>query len=485
MARREVARSGRGLVNDAMDHAYVVRMAGERRRGGHQRLALSLRQVGERITQSLFFLPATCLLGGAVLARLMVALDGRLSTADLPEFLVSTVDSARAVLSVVAGGTITLMAIVVSLTLVAVQIASAQFTPRALRSFLGDRFQQLTIGLLAGTVTYALVVLSEVQRAPGTGRAEAPNLSVSLAVFLAAMSLLVALGSIDHTARSLRVGTMADRIVAETNAVIERQFGSATDKPVAELALEAPEVTPARPRAQEPPADALVIGAHRTGWVQQLTGEALLDVAPARSTVRVEVAIGGYVFAGSPILTVWPVESSATQEDSRVLSSVVIIGDERTMQQDVGYGLVRLADIAIKALSPGVNDPNTANEIVVRLGGVVTELLTRRLEPSRLEADGRTILRTRELEHRDYVDVAFNQVRRAASNDPDVSATLLRTLGTIRSEVARRCPEHHAHADDALEDQAGLVLSGFDPDQRLQPHDHDELREAAREAGFG
>ncbi|MEZ5225675.1 MAG: DUF2254 family protein [Acidimicrobiales bacterium] len=111
------------------------------------------------------------------------------------------------ILSAIAGGTITAASIVFSLTLVAVQLAASRFSPRVLRDFLGDRFQQLVMGTVIGTFSYSLLVLREVRSAPeGVERAFLPQVSVALAVVLAVVSLVAILGSIDHTAKGLRVG---------------------------------------------------------------------------------------------------------------------------------------------------------------------------------------------------------------------------------------------------------------------------------------
>ena len=152
-----------------------------------------------------------------------MALDRRFAAGDLPSFHSTTVDNARSILSTVAGGTISAAAVVFSLTLIAVQLASSQFSPRVVRGFVGDRFQQIVMGIVVGTFTYCLVVLRVVQKpleSSGSGPF-LPQVSIVVAVTLAVASLLAVLASIDHTAKSLRVGALLDQVATQTVSVIE------------------------------------------------------------------------------------------------------------------------------------------------------------------------------------------------------------------------------------------------------------------------
>ena len=186
-----------------------------------------LRALWERIGESLFFVPSLFLIGAIILSQSAIAVDRALGSDDLPLLLSTTVDSSRVLLSVIAGGTITAASVVFSLTLVAVQLASTQFSPRILGAFLGDRVQQIIIGLVLGTFLYCLLVL-HVVRAPvdGGGDPLIPSLSVALALALGVFALVAVIASINRTAQSLRVETVAAKVTAESIAAIEDQFGS-------------------------------------------------------------------------------------------------------------------------------------------------------------------------------------------------------------------------------------------------------------------
>ncbi len=353
-------------------------MSGDR--GG--RVGVRLRELLERFRGSLFGLPAMWVAGGVALALLATELDHRNGDFGLLGVR-STVDSSRALLSAIATGTIAAASVVFSLTLVAVQLSSTAYSSRVLRTFLRDRLQQNVIGLVTASFAYSLLVLFQI-RGPldESGDPFVPRLSVFLALVLAIASLLGLIASINHTAESLRVSNVTETIVLEVRAVIEERFPL---QPRGEIAVQAPAQVPDRLRpadddaVPEPEGVGATVTAKRSGWVQQISVPALRATLEAGSTVRLEVAAGSYVPEGAPLLTVWPApaDEQAAERQQEALRGAVALGRERTLQQDVAFGLLLLEDIALRALSPGVNDPNTAVAVVPQLGELVLGILSR------------------------------------------------------------------------------------------------------------
>lgn len=418
--------------------------------GGGVKL-LRLRRYGERFRQSLFFLPAIFVLGSIALGFAAVAIDRSLSNGQLPSTASTTVDNARSILSTVAGGTIGAASVVFSLTLVAVQLASSQFSPRVVRGFLGDRFQQVVMGVVVGTFTYSLVVLRVVQKPLDDSTAEPflPQVSVLTAIFLAVLSLLAVLASIDHTAKSLRVGTLLDGIVAETVAVVKFRYPhwDSSDEERS-IRLGGTSVVPAHPdesasesasNQSDVPTNALVVRSEVSGWVTQISLEGILEHAPQNSTVVIESPVGTYLYPGSPLVSVWPFPADQSDDVESALRSTLEVGPARTLQQDVSFGTLQLTDIALRALSPGVNDPNTAIESIVRIGRVLSALLQHDLNTASLSSDNRTIIRRGELSTHDYVDSAVEPIRRYAKSEPVVLHALVRTLGMAAETAKSRC----------------------------------------------
>ncbi len=285
-------------------------------------IALKVRRIGDQFRQSLFFLPSGFVLASVVLAVGLTQLDRSLDSEALPPVFDTTVDNARSILSTVAGGTIGAASVVFSLTLVAVQLASSQYSPRVVRGFLRDRFQQVAMGFVVGTFTFSLVVLRTVRSSvdnTGDTLPFQPRLSVLGAVLLGVSSLVAVLGSIDHTAKALRVGSIINRITAETISVIRSRFprideagpGSEAvgiDRPASTPVHDPEPTATAEPHVEEPPSDACVVRCSDAGWVTQVSIEALIEAVPPRSTLSLHASVGSYLVANTPLVSVWPVD---------------------------------------------------------------------------------------------------------------------------------------------------------------------------------
>lgn len=417
------------------------------------------RHLGEEIRRSLFFVPAMLVVASVALGAFLSEIDDRLEPGDLPGFLETTADSARGILGAIAGGTITAAAVVLSFTLVAVQLASSQYSPRTLGRFLGDRFQQVVMGVVFGTFTYCIVVLRQVDSA-GVGAEEpGPQAATTVAVLFAIAALLAVLASIDHTARSLQVESIAER-VAKSALAIARDLYPLLDGPAAPPAT-----------LPEPPAEVLVVPAHDTGWLQQLPPRAVASSLPEGSTAVLHVAVGGYVVEGRALVTVWPVPARP-DEVIEALEDAADIGPTRTLQDDVGFGVTQLVDIAARALSPAINDPYTAQEIILRLGPILIELVTRDLTFRPVTEGDRIAYPAPGWAVEDYLDLAIGNLRWQAREQPRVLATLVEQLGEVRNAAIDPAP---------VEAQATVLLDEL---HRLAPADAERVRARARAAGW-
>jgi uncharacterized membrane protein len=420
------------------------------------RLVVLVRARLEAARTSLFAVPVVWISAAVGLSQFITWVD--LETQDneaFPGFLDTTVESARALLGAIAAGTISAASVVFSLTLVAIQMSSSVYTSRVLRSFLRDRFQQNMIGIVLATFTYSLLVLREV-RGPldAEGSAYIPRVSVFLAVLFALAAVLALLASISHTSLSLRASSVTRRLVEEMVELVETslpepadRFGidganehdadgrPATDSDPMTSAAKSAEAGPPRRLPAEP---GTVLAADRRGWVQQISLQAIRESIDDGTTVRIDVSPGSYVGTGTPLLVLWPPPRADDLESAmNELRGAFAIGEQRTMQQDLAFGFTMLEDIANKALSPGVNDPNTAAAVIEQLGEVVLAVLERRLHPASMSLDGCEFIRSRETYH-DIVVAAFNQIRHFAIGQPSVQLVLVRTLTETGDELIRR-----------------------------------------------
>jgi uncharacterized membrane protein len=425
-----------------------------------------LRALAERVRGSLFYVPAVCVVLAMLLATGLSGLDRTDAVPGWVPTLQVTVASARSLLGTLAGATITVAGIVFSVTVVSVQLASSQASPRVLRGFLRDRFQQGVIGLVIGTFAYCTVVLA-VTRARGSDETASGSVAVTVATLLAVASILAIIAFIDRSARSMQVGRIVRTVSIESIERI-RQLHPPTGEGAPVATHDAP-----LPRGRRVEVESAAIG-----WVQQVSSDALLDVVPAGALVRLDAAVGEHVHPGSPVLTVWLPEDADVDEDTLrgQLRGAVAVGDTRTMQQDIGFGVRQLVDIALRAMSPGINDPTTADEAIVHLSGVLATLLRHDLPPRvRAGDDGRVLVRPHDPDHRDLLDLGFDQLRVVAAGE----ATVLVRLCTTIAELTRvAVAEGRDDCVDALRTQVETLLADLD-DGPLGPHDRARVRAAA------
>ncbi len=427
-------------------------------------MGLRLSSLRERVRASLFFIPMLAVIAAVVFGLVSLGLDRHLDPAtDLPLGFTSTVDSARSVLSTVAGATITFAGIAFSISLLIIQLASSQYSPRVVHTLFRDPFNKRVMALVVGTFTYCVIVLRSV-RSPleDGGSPIIPNLSVAIAVLLGITTILAIVAFINHSAHTMDVSEILDRVSREAIVHIRDEWksdssGDARLHPV--------------PIVQEPVHTVLF---ERSGWVQQVDLAKLLECTPDDTVVRLDTFPGRYAVEGTPLCALSPPPADR-DEVEQGLRRAVGVGATRTMQQDVSYGLRQLADVALKALSPGINDPTTAQDAIFHATAVLGELL-RRDPPPRVRSGrrGTRLLLVEQPDHADLIGLAFDEVRRAAATYPAVCIYLLEALHLLTECVVAvglsdRTPP--------LRDQARLVVAGCEHAGVLA-EDVDQVRSA-------
>lgn len=376
-------------------------------------------------------------------------------------------DSARAILQAVAGSVITVTGVVFSLTVVTLQLASTQFSPRLLRTFLRDVSNQVVLGTFLATFAYALLVLRAVETGETPEEDAVPAVAVTFAYVLTAASVVALVYFIDHIARSVRIDSLMREVNEDTLGVIDhvlpRGRDGADDTPTGDVPC---------------PPGAVPVPAPRSGFVQAVDDNALLARATRLDVVvRVEPVIGDRVIAGSPVARAWREgEDLELTDDLRTaVEDAIQIGYERTLQQDVAFGLRQLVDVAVKALSPGVNDPTTAVHALGHLAALLTELARRDLSP-RLRCDdaGNVRVIVPETSLAGYLDLACGQIRRYGAGEPTVTTELLRLLG----DVARG----GVSAEEAvvIEREADMVVAAAER-STPEPRDLERLHDLRRQ----
>ena len=378
-------------------------------------------------------------------------------------------DAARAVLQTIAGSLITVTALTFSLTVVTLQLASSQFSPRLLRTFTSDRFVHWTLALFLATFTYALTVLRTV-RSEDQGGAFVPQLSVTFAYVLAVASVLALVMFLAHLTREIRVETMMQRVSAETGAVIDRLFGE--------------EDAARRPVPDQPTAGSMRLESAESGFLTSADDRALLAAATAGDAViRIDSEVGDSLVRRTPFATAWPLDHARrfTADERAGLSAAVNqaigTGIERTNAQDAGFGFRQLVDVAAKALSPGINDPTTAVHVLGHLSALLCLLTERHAGPRVIsDEDGHVRVVVSRPSMADLLSLSLGQVRQYGAQDPVVASRILRLL----LEVAW-CDRAQAHTV-ALRSELAQMTDAMDT-HSYGTAERVRLDELAREVG--
>ncbi|NUT71292.1 DUF2254 domain-containing protein [Pseudarthrobacter sp. C4D7] len=330
-------------------------------------------------------------------------------------------EAARAVLQAIAGSLITVTSLTFSLTVVTLQLASGQFSPRLLRTFTADRFVHGTLALFLAAFAFALTVLRSVRDQTSSNTAFVPEISVTVAFVLAIASVVCLVLFLAHLAREIRVETMLRRVGGETRATIDRVFPG--DRP-----------TNGAPASQQPGGFPITAGS--SGFLTSLDKDALLAAAVSfDAVVRIDREPGSSLVEGVPFATAWPLEAGArpgpeAREDlQRVINRAVGSGFERTSVQDVAFGFRQLVDVAARALSPGINDPTTAVHVLGHLSALLCRLVDRNPGPEQIVDDEgrvRVVMSLPGLPA--LLDLSVGQIRNYGAGDPDVARRLVDLL---------------------------------------------------------
>lgn len=426
-------------------------------------LLFYLKQARQPLRESLWFVPALMVLASFGLAFGTVQFDQASSVQGLRRLpLLFGIDAGAAsgMLSAIAGSMLTVAALTFSLLLVALVQVSNQYSPRALRNFMRDRVNQVVLGYFVSVFTYCLVVLGTIRSVTGGHQVGLSQFVPTTAVLVALVLALGGVGAlvffVHHVAEALQTGTLLRTITLETEAEIESLFPDRIGLPV--------------PDAEQAEALAFVarhgwhtVTSDTAGYLQRVDADGLLRWARLhRTVVRLDVPVGGFVGEGQPLFGVRAgMERAGAPEAVEVpadwpddLMRYVGIGRHRNPAQDVGFGLQQLVDIALKALSPAINDTTTAVMAVDYLGELGGRL-ARRDFPSPLRSDGhhlRVLVQVPDFD--DYIRLAFDLIRANALDNPAVLRRMLCALALIGRQVL--LPEHRR----IVREQANLLLTG-------------------------
>ncbi|WP_460115686.1 DUF2254 domain-containing protein [Sessilibacter sp. MAH3] len=417
-----------------------------------------------RLRESLWFLPSLMSLtafGLAVLANWLDELYHHQAHKHWPSWLIyqGDLEGARTLLSTVAGSMITVAGVSFSITMVALSLASSQFGPRLLMNFMRDTGNQIVLGTFVSTFLYCLLALGNV-----SGTVDyPPAASASIGLLLAVISIFVLIYFIHHVSSTIRAEHVVRVVAIDTMASIRRLI----DDSGQELKESAPVPD------QWPLSETFTIESHRSGYLQAIDEARIVQqLKRYDGVIKLCHRPGKFINAGEPLAFVhakrWKIGAAKN------FDKYFVIGFCRTDDQDTEYGISQLVEVAVRALSPGINDPHTAISCIDWLGSGLRQIADKPLIGIyRFDSTKKIRLIRQKVDFVGLLDAAFNQIRQNGRNIPSVAIRLLEALDsiyTVAKDTNRR--EH-------ITQQARLVIDGAKGDD-WQSKDIDDLKKRYR-----
>lgn len=360
-------------------------------------------------------------------------------------------EGARELLSTIAGSMITIAGVVFSITIVSLTLASSQFGPRLMRNFISNKGNQLVLGAFIATFVYCLLILRTVRG--GIDFHFVPHFSVTLGLILALVNIGVLIYFIHHVATMIQaphiITLVAQDLEESINHIFPEQLGWGDPTP----RLHTPEQNMPEDFARR----ARAITTNHEGYLQVIDADGLMRLAVQNDLLIVlRYRLDGFIVRGSTIMEVWPSEHASEQVTSQ-LSETFILGPARTPTQDVKFAVRQLVEIAVRALSPGINDPFTAMTCIDRLGAALCRLASRKIpSPYRYDAEDKLRVVADAVTFAGVTNAAFNQIRHYSRSSTAVTISLLETIAVI-AQCAQRQEDRQA-----LRRQALMIKRGSD-----------------------
>lgn len=401
----------------------------------------SLRSAAESLKSSLWLPPLTALALAACGSFGSLYLDRYVFEDLLGSMTLSDPDAARDVLSVIATTMLTLTVLVFSITMVVLQLASAQYSPRVTQSFLRDRQTKFSLAVFLGTFAYSLVLLRAVRSENG---GFVPQISLTITYFLVALSLIVFVLYLNHIAQSIRVSQIIRRLALDARKVVEALGDPESSSFSGDAVAMAERLQAAR-----------TVYWNRDGRLLTYVHEANLTATASRNgvVIRVVPVVGDFVPRGSALAEIL---GEAPGIDDQEIRAAFDLRIDRTSQQDLALGFRHLVDIAIRALSPGTNDPTTAVQALDHIHDLLRALVHLPLD-ARVACDERGTVRVivPRVGWDALLTLAFTEIRHFGKDSAQVTRRLLYALDDL---VVVAPPGRRS----SLEQQRRLVLQSIE-----------------------
>jgi len=388
------------------------------------------KQLWSNLQSSFWFTPSLIVVFSIALAVAMIEADSVGSDqwlAQWPRLFGAGAEGARGMMSTIAGSMMSVVGVTFSMILVVLALASSQYTSRILRNFMRSRITQVVLGIFAGIFTYCLIVLRTIRG--GEEGAFIPSLAVFFGFVLALGGVGALMFFLHHIASSIQASSIIAAVAEQTIAAIDRLFpeklGQGPDEDDDDQMLR--------------PAERIwrAVPAPQSGYIQNVNDTALLSLARERKTiVLMEHGIGEFVVQNTTLASL-ALEDQPDQETIAALQATFSIGRHRTVEQDAAFGIRQIVDVALKALSPGINDTTTAVMCVDYLTTILARTAPRQIPSSRRYEEGELRVIAKGPSFESLLAESFDQIRSSAKGNIAIMLRMLSALQTIASLTAR------------------------------------------------
>lgn len=390
----------------------------------------SLKRYLRNLRTSFWFVPLLIVAFSIALAVILIEADSTGSDQWLgrwPRLFGADAAGARAMLSTIAGSMMTVVGITFSMTLVTLALTSSQYSSRILRNFIRDRVTQVVLGVFAGIFAYCLIVLRTIR---GGDEAEfVASVAVSVGVVLAIGGIGVLIFFIHHIASSIQASSIIASVADETMSAVDRLFPGRLGQGPGKGDGDEPLPPPSPQRWQTVPAE-------RNGYIESVANTLLLNLArDHRTIVRMERGIGQFVVEGAPLASL----ALVAPPDERIVAAVraaYSISRHRTLEQDCAFGIRQIVDMAMRALSPSMNDTTTAVMCLDYLTAILARLAVRDIPSSHRYDEGELRVIAIGQTFAGLVAESFDQIRGSAGGNVAIMLRLLGALQTVASQTS-------------------------------------------------
>ena len=403
-------------------------------------------EILKKLKNKIYFIPGVYGLGALILSFIIITVDnqfGSLLQGVLPGFFFTSVDLARDILSTLAGSIFGMITISFSTIMVVLTMYSSQFSPRTVQDFLRSKMTLKVLGVFVGGFIYSIITLLFIQDPPGSNAVFSAFVGVIIAIICLGYFVIF----IHHAANSVQVNILIEKLRDEVIELVNKiEKRNNNDERIRNNSPDSlSEITAGEPQS---------IYADESGYIQDIADLQLTSKAAEENiVVRAEKMIGDYVTENSIIFSVWDHEEERKELN---LLKFVTIDSERSKENDIEFGLLKLTEVALKAISPGINDPNTAVFCINQLGWILSRIAVANLENTYYyDEDDNLRFILEDISFGDLLYKTFYQLRYYGNKDVSVAGALLDSLLII----AEGSPKD---IKDKIWNFSSFILAGFD-----------------------